>query len=116
MFQSHAEIEYRSTGAEDHHYFLRDLGSNNGTFVNSVRLSEARQPSKQVEVSAVEVARHLMSFWMILSDFSLWTGTVASFSFSFFAALDPCSFTYALNILDLSFTYNLNWERHPPNC
>ncbi|KAK8407803.1 hypothetical protein O3P69_002383 [Scylla paramamosain] len=46
----HAEIEYRSTGAEDHHYFLRDLGSNNGTFVNSMRLSEARQPSKQVEV------------------------------------------------------------------
>ena len=51
VFQMHAEIEYRTTGVEDHHYFLRDLGSNNGTFVNNVRLSETRQPSNQVEVS-----------------------------------------------------------------
>ncbi|XP_050729421.1 uncharacterized protein LOC127005021 [Eriocheir sinensis] len=46
----HAEIEYRSSGPEDHHYFIRDVGSNNGTFVNSVRLSEARQTSSEVEV------------------------------------------------------------------
>lgn len=49
-FQVHAEIEYRSSGPEDHHYFIRDVGSNNGTFVNSVRLSEARQTSSEVEV------------------------------------------------------------------
>ncbi|KAG0730577.1 Angiogenic factor with G patch and FHA domains 1 [Chionoecetes opilio] len=46
----HAEIEYRSAGADDYHYYVRDLGSNNGTFVRGVRLSEARQPSHQVEL------------------------------------------------------------------
>ncbi|KAK8723086.1 hypothetical protein OTU49_011836 [Cherax quadricarinatus] len=46
----HAEISYKSDGPDDHHYFIKDLGSNNGTFVNGVRLSEARETSQEVEI------------------------------------------------------------------
>ncbi|ROT80129.1 putative angiogenic factor with G patch and FHA domains 1 isoform X2 [Penaeus vannamei] len=46
----HAEISYRSEGPDDHHYYLKDLGSNNGTFVNDTRLSEPRETSQEVEL------------------------------------------------------------------
>ncbi|XP_042861754.1 glutamic acid-rich protein-like isoform X1 [Penaeus japonicus] len=46
----HAEISYRSEGPDDHHYYLKDLGSNNGTFVNDARLSEPRETSQEVEL------------------------------------------------------------------
>ncbi|XP_047501858.1 angiogenic factor with G patch and FHA domains 1-like isoform X1 [Penaeus chinensis] len=46
----HAEISYHSEGPDDHHYYLKDLGSNNGTFVNDTRLSEPRETSKEVEL------------------------------------------------------------------
>ncbi|KAG7175602.1 Angiogenic factor with G patch and FHA domains 1-like [Homarus americanus] len=44
------EISYRSNGPDDHHYFIKDLGSNNGTFVNGVRLSDPRETSREVEI------------------------------------------------------------------
>lgn len=50
MIQVHAEISYHSEGPDDHHYYLKDLGSNNGTFVNDARLSEPRETSQEVEV------------------------------------------------------------------
>lgn len=46
----HAEITYKSDGDDDHHYFVKDLGSNNGTFINGVRLSEPRETSQNVEI------------------------------------------------------------------
>ncbi|XP_063615904.1 angiogenic factor with G patch and FHA domains 1-like isoform X2 [Penaeus indicus] len=46
----HAEISYHSEGPDDHHYYLKDLGSNNGTYVNDTRLSEPRETSQEVEL------------------------------------------------------------------
>ncbi|KAK4312743.1 hypothetical protein Pmani_015861 [Petrolisthes manimaculis] len=46
----HAEFSYSSEASDDHHYFVKDLGSSNGTVVNGTRLSQPHQPSEPVEV------------------------------------------------------------------
>ncbi|KAL7632620.1 UNVERIFIED_CONTAM: hypothetical protein RMT77_017058 [Armadillidium vulgare] len=46
----HAEITYKCQGPFDHHYYLQDLGSINGTFIRGQRLSETREVSDIFEI------------------------------------------------------------------
>lgn len=46
----HARFTFQSNGPSDFHYYVKDLGSNNGTFVNAIRLSEPRQESQEKEL------------------------------------------------------------------
>ncbi|KAK7065463.1 hypothetical protein SK128_010050 [Halocaridina rubra] len=46
----HAEFTYRSSGPEDHHYFIKDLGSALGTYINDTCISIPGEPSEDIEV------------------------------------------------------------------
>ena len=48
--KEHCHVRYSSTGPGSHHYFVQDLGSNNGTYVNGSRLSSSKTPSGPKEV------------------------------------------------------------------
>ncbi|XP_068225471.1 angiogenic factor with G patch and FHA domains 1-like [Palaemon carinicauda] len=48
--EEHAEFSYKSDGPEDHHYFVKDLGSENGTFINGTCICVPGEPSDEVEV------------------------------------------------------------------
>jgi uncharacterized protein (TIGR02996 family) len=55
--RTHAEIRFD----EGRGWFLRDLGSTNGTFLNSVRIGDGRHPLKDGDVIRVGAARILFS-------------------------------------------------------
>jgi uncharacterized protein (TIGR02996 family) len=74
--RTHAEIRFH----EGRGWFLRDLGSTNGTFLNGVRIGHGRYPLKDGDVIWVGAARLLFSVaepaWVEVHDPSLddpWT-------------------------------------------
>lgn len=48
--KEHAEFLYKSDGPDDHHYFIKDLGSNQGTYINGTCICIPGEPSEEIEV------------------------------------------------------------------
>ncbi|XP_064109029.1 LOW QUALITY PROTEIN: angiogenic factor with G patch and FHA domains 1-like [Macrobrachium nipponense] len=48
--KEHAEFVYRSDSPDDHHYFIKDLGSIQGTYINGTCICIPGEPSDEIEV------------------------------------------------------------------
>ena len=51
--QDHAEFSYQSDGPGDNHYFVKDIGSHNGTYINGTCICVPGEPSDEIEVSSI---------------------------------------------------------------